>query len=73
MREIASLSISKDLNKKIARLSRLKGLTRSEMIREAVRQYLLREEVEAIRSKALIEAEARGGPYSDEDIFKKIS
>jgi aldose 1-epimerase len=57
----------------VTELSRAKGLTKSEMIREAIRQYVVREEFEALRKKALIEAQRGGGPYSDEDVFKDVS
>lgn len=73
MRDVASISIPKGFNRKISALSRSKGLTKSEMIREAIRQYVVREEFEELRRRALIEASRSGGPYSDEDVFRRVS
>jgi len=73
MRTVTSISIPRKFNRKISQLSRAKGLTRSEMIREAIRQYVVREEFDALRRKALLAAQRRGGPYTDEEIFKAVS
>lgn len=73
MREITSLSLPRSFLQRLIRVSRKKGLTKSEMMRIALRDYLIREEFQEIRRRVLLESERSGGPYSDQDIFERVS
>ena len=65
-----AISTSVQIRPQVARmLERFikKGLSKNEMINEALRQYLLEKEFQEIRVKMLPEAQAKG-LYTDEDI-----
>ncbi len=49
-----------------------KGMSKSNIINEAVRTYLLRKEFEEIRARLVPQARARG-IYTDEDVEKTLS
>ena len=45
---------------------------RSDIVREALREYFARKELERIRQNMIPLAEAKG-VYTDEDVFKEVS
>ena len=72
MRESVTISIPADLKKKLDRATKGGHVNRSDIVREALRQYFALQDFKAIREKAVAEAEARG-IFTDEDVFRKIS
>jgi len=63
----------KDLKKAITELAKKKNTTQSEIVREAIRRYIISEEFRMLREKTLAEVESKNGVLSDEDVFKIVS
>ena len=72
MREILSVSIDKDLKKRINEASKLYAISKSEVVKRALNKYLLHRELEELRS-LLIPYGEKSGFLTDDDIFKEIS
>jgi predicted DNA-binding protein len=63
----------KDLKKAMTELAKKKNTTQSEIVREAIRRYIISEELRMLREKTLAEVESKNGVLSDEDVFKIVS
>ncbi|MBI5559931.1 MAG: ribbon-helix-helix protein, CopG family [Deltaproteobacteria bacterium] len=72
MRETITISLPSELKKKLAEATRSEHTNRSDIVREALRQYFAREEFRRLRRIMVPEAERRG-IFTDEDVFRKIS
>ena len=72
MREILSISIDKDLKKRINEASKLYAISKSEIVKRALNKYLLHRELEELRF-LLIPYGEKSGFLTDDDIFKEIS
>lgn len=72
MRESVTISLPSDLKKKLDQATKRGHVNRSDIVRDALRQYFALQDFKAIRKKAVAEAEARG-IFADEDVFKEIS
>lgn len=72
MREVISVSLTKDLKEKLEKLSKSLENSKSEIVKQALRQFFAKEEFKNLRVKMIPEAKKRG-IYTDEDVFEKIS
>ena len=72
MRETITISLPKSLRQKLDGMIKKEHLNRSDIIREALRQYFARQEFRRLRAIMLPEGERRG-LYTDEDVFREIS
>lgn len=72
MRETVTISIPKSLRQKLDMLTKKEHLNRSDIIREALRQYFARQEFRRLRDLMIPEAEQKG-IYTDEDVFRRVS
>ncbi len=72
MRESISISLPQELKEELDRLTEAEGTSRSDLVREAVREYLFARRFRALRQELMPYAEARG-VYTDEDVFRAIS
>lgn len=72
MRETITVSLPRPLKMKLEKEVRAGRLNRSGIIREALRQYLARQELRKLREKMLPEAQSRGF-FTDEDVFERVS
>jgi metal-responsive CopG/Arc/MetJ family transcriptional regulator len=72
MRETITISLPKSLRQKLDGLVKKEHLNRSDIIREALRQYFARQEFRRLRDIMVPEGERRG-LYTDEDVFRKVS
>lgn len=72
MRETITISLPTWLRRRLDKLTRDENLNRSDVVREALRQYFARREFQRLRAALVPEAEKRG-LYTDEDIFREIS
>lgn len=73
MREVISLSLPERSKRQITQIANERGLTMSELMRDALRKYLISEEFNRIRRKVLAKLAQDGKVYTDEDIFKIVS
>jgi metal-responsive CopG/Arc/MetJ family transcriptional regulator len=72
MRESISISLPEDLKNDLDRFARSEGITRSDLIREAVREYLFSRRARSLRRELMPYAEAQG-IFTDEDVFRELS
>lgn len=72
MRDTITISIPKRMRKDLDAVTREEGLSRSEVVRESLRKYLLIRRFRAIRRK-LVPYARKQGIYTDEDVFKIVS
>lgn len=72
MRETMTISLPAWLRRRLDKLTKEERLNRSDVVREALRQYLARREFQRLRTILVPEAEKRG-LYTDEDVFREVS
>ena len=71
MRESISISLPKDLKAELDEAVRVEGVSRSDVVREAVREYLFIRRFRALRQELIPYAEA-AGVFTDEDVFRAV-
>ena len=72
MRESISISLPEELRAELDRLTEAQGVTRSDLVREALREYLFTQRFRALRQELMPYAEAQG-VFTDEDVFRSVS
>lgn len=72
MKSLLTIRLDKELERRLARLAKRMGRTRSDLARDALRRQLALFQFEDSRRKVLPFAEARGY-LADEDIFRDVS
>ena len=72
MRETISISLPAELKADLDRYAEAEGVSRSEMARTAVHEYLFVRRFRDLRRELVPYAEAEGF-YTDEDVFRALS
>ena len=72
MRGVIIITLPEKLQKELEIISKIEGKSKSEIIRDAISQYLAVKKFQQLRKKVLPFAEAEG-LLTDEDIFELIS
>ena len=72
MRKAVTISLPAPLSAKLDALCHDEGMSRSEIVRDALARYLALREYREIRAGLLVEAEAKG-IITDEDVFNLVS
>ena len=72
MRETIQISLPGSLRTRLDQMVETAQITRNEVVSEALRQYLQREEFQRLRRVMIPQAQAQG-VYTDEDVFRRIS
>jgi metal-responsive CopG/Arc/MetJ family transcriptional regulator len=72
MKDTINISLPGVLKRKLDKLTKQEQLNRSDVVRDALREYFARREFQRLRSALLLEAEKRG-IYADEDVFRQVS
>lgn len=72
MRDTITISLPKELRKALDRVTKERGVSRSDVVRESLRRTLFLSEFEALRAE-LIPLAQKQGIYTDEDVFKLVS
>lgn len=72
MRESISISLPEEMKEALDRLSETEGVTRSDVVREALHEYIYVRRLRKLRSRLMPYAEAQG-VYTDEDVFREVS
>lgn len=67
-----TIRLDRDLERRLARLARRTGRSRSDLVRDALRRQLALAEFRELRRQILPLAEARGY-LTDEDVFRDVS
>lgn len=72
VRETITISVPDDLKAELDRIVRQEGLSRSEVVRESLRDYLFVRSFRRLRSRLMAKALAQG-VVTDEDVFDRVS
>lgn len=72
MRNAVTVSLPQALTDELEAASREAGTSRSEIVREALRNYFMLREYRALRAELTAEAETKG-IITDEDVFNRVS
>ncbi|OGW82596.1 MAG: hypothetical protein A3C47_03800 [Omnitrophica bacterium RIFCSPHIGHO2_02_FULL_51_18] len=72
MRQIITISLPKEVKKEIDALSAEEGISRSDLIRQSIKDYLFVHQFRALRSQMVPKAKAQG-IYTDQDVFDRVS
>ncbi len=72
MRETITISIPEGLRKELDHITTEEGISRSDIVRESLRDYLFIRHFRMLRNRMMAKAQAQG-LYTDEDVFDRIS
>lgn len=71
MRQLLSVSLPEGLTQALNRVTKEVHLTRSEVVKLALRDFLRKYDLENLRESLVVKARARG-IFTDEDVFRTI-
>jgi metal-responsive CopG/Arc/MetJ family transcriptional regulator len=72
MRETISISLPEDIKAEVDAFVLEHGLSRSDLVRQALREYLLIRRFRALRARMVPHAQSQG-IFTDEDVFERFS
>jgi len=72
MRQTVTISIPEELKRELDEVTRQEGVSRSDVIRESLCDYLFVRRFRSLRNRMLPDAEAQD-VYTDEDVFNRVS
>jgi metal-responsive CopG/Arc/MetJ family transcriptional regulator len=72
MRQTITISIPEEIKKELDEVTSEEGLSRSDIIRESLRDYLFIRRFRSLRGRMMARAGAQG-IYTDQDVFERIS
>lgn len=72
MRETISISLPEDVKAELDRATQAEGLSRSDLVRQALRDYLFFRRFRLLRSQMMSRAQSQG-IFTDEDVFDRVS
>jgi len=67
-----TVRIDDDLERQLNQMAALRGVSRSDLVRDLLRRHLVVETIDQIRKELMPYAEAAGW-FTDEDVFRDIS
>ena len=72
MRETITISLPQDHKRELDAVTEREGLTRRDLVRESLRQFLAIRRFQLLRLKLTAKAKAQG-IYTDQDVFNRVS
>jgi len=72
MRETITISIPDHLRKELDQITSEEGISRSDIVRESLRDYLFIRHFRSLRNRMMAKAQAVG-IFTDEDVFNRVS
>jgi len=72
MRETITISVSEEIKAELDKIAYDEGISRSDIVRESLRDYLFTRRFRQLRAKMLAKAQAQD-IFTDEDVFKRVS
>lgn len=72
MRTTITVSLPEEVRAELDRLSRNEGVSRSEIVRKSIRDYLFVRRFRSLRKKMVPKAGDRG-VHTDQDVFDRVS
>jgi len=72
MRETVTISLPPDIRRELDRVAKEDGVSRSDILRQSIEDYLLVRRFRQLRQRMMAAAQAEG-IYTDEDVFQRVS
>ncbi len=72
MKLSVTISLPEKISSDLKKIAQDEGLSKSQIVRNALQDYIFIKRFRALRGKMMTKAQARG-VFTDDDIFKKIS
>jgi metal-responsive CopG/Arc/MetJ family transcriptional regulator len=72
MRETITVSLPQDLKEALDRVVAEEGVSRSDVVRDSLRDYLFIRRFRALRARMMARARTKG-VFTDEDVFGRVS
>ena len=72
MRSTLTISIPEKVRVQLDRVSKTEGVSRSDIVRESIRDYLFIRQFRALRKNMVPKASQRG-IHTDQDVFDRVS
>ena len=72
MRSTITVSLPKEVKTELDRMSKIEGISRSDIVRESIRDYLFVRRFRALR-KVMVPKASRRGFCTDQDVFDRVS
>ncbi len=72
MRSTITISIPEDIRSELDRVSEAEGVSRSDVVRESIRDYLFLRQFRSMRKRMVPKASKRG-VHTDQDVFDAVS
>jgi len=72
MRSTITISLPEKVRAQLDRVSKTEGVSRSDLVRESIRDYLFIRQLRAMR-KIMVPKASRQGIYTDQDVFDRVS
>lgn len=72
MRRTITISVPEQMRSEIDKMSQADGVSRSDIVRESLRDYLFVRRFRTMRNSMVAKASARG-IYTDQDVFDHVS
>lgn len=72
MRKTITISLPNDVKRDLDKATAEEGLSRSDVIRESLRDYLFMRRFRQLRARMMAKAQAQG-IHTDDDVFKRLT
>lgn len=72
MRKTVSVSLPDELKGELDEVAEEEGLSRSDVVRQALSDYLFVRKFRVLRARMMSQAQAQG-VFTDEDVFERVS
>jgi Arc/MetJ-type ribon-helix-helix transcriptional regulator len=72
VRETITISLPKEIKEELDRVTKRERVTRSDVVRESLRDYLFLRQFRSLRTRMVAKAQSRG-VYTDQDVFDRVS
>jgi len=72
MRSTITISVPERMRSELDKISKADGVSRSDIVRESLRDYLFVRRFRTMR-KSMVEKASRRGIYTDQDVFDRVS
>ena len=72
MKQTVTVSLPDEISSDLKRIAKDEGLSKSQIILNALQDYIFIKKFRRLRSKMMAKAQAHG-IFTDEDVFKRIS
>lgn len=72
MKKTITVSLTEEMRRELDKIARQEGVSRSDLIRESLRDYLFVRNLRRLRGRLKAKAQTQG-VYTDQDVFDRVS